>query len=242
MAYVQRGRALLPDWFQENRSRPSSGTPSGGGNPLGPTDPAAPGTPSPGSSPTPLQAGTGEPGALRAFFMANRESGKEQAQMLGGGISGRLSDAEQRLPGLTQESPAVPQGGVPPALDPGIAKQRDDLLSPLRDDINLLGRGPEGQATLLAKNAGPGYTPTMGALDAWLLSAGGLDPAAYQERMAKLDAMSPYRTTPVVPPGRVIPPRTPPDRGRTGGPTPDRGKDPGYGRERGKDTGPRRSR
>lgn len=194
MAYLRR--YLLGNAVQSGPGR--SGVPVTGADPRqrpspAPTTPAAPGAgPSPAApTATPLQAGSGDPGTLRAFFLANREAGQRQADALGSDLNKRLTEAEQKLPGLTQEAPPTPQGQNPADLDPGLAKQREDLLSPIRDDINIAGQG--GGSQVLAKGAGPGYTPTMGALDSWLLQGAGFNVDPYRARLSALEGQSPYR-------------------------------------------------
>jgi hypothetical protein len=193
-----------------------------------PQQPAAAGTATPSAAPDPagtLQAGTGDPGALRAFFMANRGRGQEYAQTLGSKVEGELSAAEKGLPGLTQEVDRVGAssnaGTNQVSLDPALAQKREDLLSPARADVGLLGKGAEGQASLLSQGAGPGYTPTMGAMDAWLLSSAGFNAKPYQDRLAALEKQSPYRLKPDIATGLI-----PPGSGGGGSPADPRSPQP----------------
>lgn len=154
------------------------------------------GSPGIGSAGAPVSdVGSGQPGALRAFFEANRSQG---AGILGGLANRFNQQVATTQAGLTQplstgqELPLIPQGGMPAGAEQGVENVNAQIAAyneqqrknaeankqtqatnqataqGLAQDWNRLGT-QEGQQSLLEQQLGSsGYTPGQARLDAWL--------------------------------------------------------------------------
>lgn len=160
------------------------------------------------------QTGTGEPGAYRAFFEANRGAGQQLFQGLADDISKRIDEAGGRFGALPTQvptwtappNPQVTVGQLEPWLqggpkgihadptgrlvsdettpNPENIQSRAEITQPISADLARLGQGAEGFQTLLGQK-GPGYTGAMGRLDSWLAAAAS-DPARIKELQDRL--------------------------------------------------------
>jgi hypothetical protein len=195
---------LSPRYGPDDPRRRANNPANAGGGGAAPVAPV--GAPAAGS-PT----GTGDPGALRSFFEANKGAGQAVFGGLADSISQRISDAESQFRQLPLETTTTTPGTAPsasfthgafhaPTVTPGTPAvttttpstehldARQAIIKPISDDLARLGQGAEGYQALLTQGAGPGYTPGMGRLDSWL-AAGAADPARVQELQSRLSGL-----------------------------------------------------